>query len=364
MKKTALLIAALATAAAASAQIEVTPTGRILVGELGNSTSLGQKSAGVAGADTGLIVGLEKVQPDTLASVNVLGPKANNSGGYITFGDKRQVSIGEYGEYDSDILYMIGEYGLKYKNNNGIVFEIGKDAGASFNFNCDVRANGVLLSSDSRLKTDVEEIADVTSDLRSITPVSYRLSDAGRAAKASAEAAGEIKGSVPDSRLRYGFVAQEVKEVLPALVHEDADGYLSVDYIGFIPLLVDAVRNLSAKVEEQEETIAELSAPAVQRTRRNSGVEGPAEVKASLSQNRPNPFSVSTVTECTLPETVASAELRVYDLQGKQLMKFGIEGRGKTSVGIDGSSLQPGMYIYALIADGEEIDSKRMILTD
>ena len=33
MKKTALLIAALATAAAASAQIEVTPTGRILVGE-------------------------------------------------------------------------------------------------------------------------------------------------------------------------------------------------------------------------------------------------------------------------------------------------------------------------------------------
>ena len=34
------------------------------------------------------------------------------------------------------------------------------------------------------------------------------------------------------------------------------------------------------------------------------------------------------------------------------------------SLEFDGCELQPGMYIYALILDGVEIDSKRMILTD
>jgi glycogen debranching enzyme len=31
---------------------------------------------------------------------------------------------------------------------------------------------------------------------------------------------------------------------------------------------------------------------------------------------------------------------------------------------IEGSSLRPGMYIYTLICDNKEIDSKRMILTN
>ena len=56
-------------------------------------------------------------------------------------------------------------------------------------------------------------------------------------------------------------------------------------------------------------------------------------------------------------------DLQKY-LQGKQVMKLAVEGRGSTSVTVDGSTLAAGMYIYALIADGREIDSKRMILTD
>ena len=31
---------------------------------------------------------------------------------------------------------------------------------------------------------------------------------------------------------------------------------------------------------------------------------------------------------------------------------------------INGSELQPGLYIYTLVADGKEVDTKRMILTE
>lgn len=83
-----------------------------------------------------------------------------------------------------------------------------------------------------------------------------------------------------------------------------------------------------------------------------------------LMQNRPNPFNIATTIECTLPESVGYAFLCIYDLQGKQVSRIDLNEQGHISTVIDASTLQPGMYTYALIVDGQNIDSKRMILTD
>ncbi len=56
----------------------------------------------------------------------------------------------------------------------------------------------------------------------------------------------------------YGLIAQEVQKVFPELVQEGGDGYLSVNYIELIPLLIQAVQELSAKVENQNKQIKEL----------------------------------------------------------------------------------------------------------
>lgn len=53
----------------------------------------------------------------------------------------------------------------------------------------------------------------------------------------------------------------------------------------------------------------------------------------------------------------------IYDMQGTQIRRIEIVDRGKSCVTLQGSELSAGMYIYSLIADGKEIDSKRMILT-
>ena len=50
----------------------------------------------------------------------------------------------------------------------------------------------------------------------------------------------------------YGFIAQEVQEVLPHVVKESSNGYLGVDYIQFIPLLVKEVKDLKTRVNELE----------------------------------------------------------------------------------------------------------------
>jgi len=40
---------------------------------------------------------------------------------------------------------------------------------------------------------------------------------------------------------------------------EDEDGILSVDYIGLIPVLVEAIKEQQVKIEELEEKVAKLS---------------------------------------------------------------------------------------------------------
>ena len=64
----------------------------------------------------------------------------------------------------------------------------------------------------------------------------------------------------------------------------------------------------------------------------------------------------------TVPETWA-ATVMIYNLEGKQMKNIQVHDRGKVSVKISGSELSAGMYLYALIADGKVVDTKRMILT-
>ena len=47
----------------------------------------------------------------------------------------------------------------------------------------------------------------------------------------------------------------------------------------------------------------------------------------------------------------------------KQINEMNISERGKVSLTIEGYSLEAGIYLYSLIADGQVIDTKRMILT-
>ena len=85
---------------------------------------------------------------------------------------------------------------------------------------------------------------------------------------------------------------------------------------------------------------------------------------ATLSQNIPNPFNQSTKINMYLPADITKAVLYVYTMQGVQIDKFEIYERGDTFITIEGHTLKAGMYLYTHIADGKEVDTKKMILTN
>jgi hypothetical protein len=161
----------------------------------------------------------------------------------------------------------------------------------------------------------------------------------------------------------FGFLAQELKEVFPELVTVDAKGNHFVNYIGLIPLIVEALKEQKQEIEELKK---ECGRPVqrIEHEQTAAGLSVGETGNAALFQNNPNPFSQSTQIKYYLPQNTGTAYLCIYDLQGKQLKQLAIAEHGEGAKIISASEFSAGIYLYALIADGKEIDVKRMILTE
>lgn len=91
-----------------------------------------------------------------------------------------------------------------------------------------VRANTVVGESDRRLKTNIAPISNATKKVAALSGVTFDWKRDGSAG--------------------MGFIAQEFKRVLPALVTEDADGMMGVEYGPVVALLVEALKETNARV--------------------------------------------------------------------------------------------------------------------
>jgi hypothetical protein len=95
-------------------------------------------------------------------------------------------------------------------------------------------------TSDQRLKDNVIAIEDPLAKVLSISGNTYTWN----------EKSGKEGNDV-------GVIAQEILEVLPEAVTTRDNGYLAVDYHKIVPLLVEAIKELSAKVENLEQKLTD-----------------------------------------------------------------------------------------------------------
>ncbi len=56
--------------------------------------------------------------------------------------------------------------------------------------------------------------------------------------------------SVLDIKEDVGFIAQDVQKVIPELVRENKNGMLSMRHQGIAPILLEAIKELKAEIEE------------------------------------------------------------------------------------------------------------------
>ena len=86
----------------------------------------------------------------------------------------------------------------------------------------------VFQSSDERLKSNILTVTDGLSKVVSSRGVTFDK----------------------DGTNQYGVIAQEIQKVLPEVVSEDNNGYLSVNYNGIVGVLIEAIKELKNEVDD------------------------------------------------------------------------------------------------------------------
>jgi len=168
-------------------------------------------------------------------------------------------------------------------------------------------------------------------------------------------------------RIQSGLLAQEVEQVIPeAVFTNDSTKIKSLAYSAIIPYLVEAIKEQQSQIQNLKSELDSLKDQLVANNTISSSLfEVTPEtsiVRATLDQNIPNPFNKETTIGCYIPEKSNSSILYNYSVNGTKLHELSINGKGKQFVTINGDSFDSGIYLYKLVIDGKEVDTRKMIL--
>jgi Chaperone of endosialidase/Secretion system C-terminal sorting domain len=215
----------------------------------------------------------------------------------------------------------------------------------------DVLANGVVLSSDKRFKKEINNLTNAMDKIRQLRPTTYYFD-------------GE---KFPERHFstgkQYGFIAQELEQVMPELAAQTNDGYYAVNYTMLIPVLTEAIKEQDEVMQEQAATIARLSAEMAEMRSQFNDIKAGQQAGTlqgyRLEQNTPNPFSQGTVIAYAVPEGTTGATLNVYDLTGRTVKSFNLTD-GEGTVTLNAAGLSAGLYIYDLQVNGRQMLERKM----
>ena len=104
-------------------------------------------------------------------------------------------------------------------------------SGATATFTADCTAQNFYATSDGTLKTEIRQIEGAVAQCQKLRGVEFKWKQGA------------------DQRDQIGVIAQEVESVYPTLVAE-IDGHKRVDYSKLVGLLIEAVKELSAEIQE------------------------------------------------------------------------------------------------------------------
>ncbi len=104
------------------------------------------------------------------------------------------------------------------------------------------------------IKENITSISDGITKIKQLNPIYYTNK--------------QIGGINDTTTIKNGFLAHEVQSVIPTLVTGEKDafiddqgkGYQTLDYAGFTPTLVAALKEAIAKIETLETKVAALEA--------------------------------------------------------------------------------------------------------
>ena len=211
-----------------------------------------------------------------------LGSDPYRTGSKLSFGDygsvvnySSNVTVGEYGNYDSDALQLNGKYGIYLTSGGQGNYNV-----ALFTSSGDLELRGSVnsysssITSDERLKKNIKPCTNALQSILKLKGITYDFkTDSAemylaslrkvktiddKSAKDLLRSQKETEDKIKAAANQVGFSAQELQKVLPQLVVTGSNGLLAVNYIGVIPVLVESIKEQQAIIDAQKVTIDAL----------------------------------------------------------------------------------------------------------
>lgn len=191
--------------------------------------------------------------------------------------------------------------------------------------------------SDSSLKENIKGIPCALDKVLRLNGVTYNFKTI------TGTSADGHKYFMGHSSRQMGLIAQQVERVAPEVVSRTADGTKTVAYGNLVGLLVEAIKQEDARVNSLKHQLDSC----VLSNQLNHGLPSESDVSASIV--------------CSVPSPARQTKLLLFDINGRLQKTIQVEGKGRQEIKLQG--LADGMYYYSLIADGKEIETKRIILS-
>lgn len=359
MKKTLLSIILVVAPIALFAQLKVESNGKVIA-----RTKLMNNSYWGIGFQSGL------TSSSNSNNAAIYGKATANSGSvsYGVFGVAGSTSggagnFGVVGCVESSSTSGAGILGCNYDiSNTGLTGNYAGYFMGNAKVTGTMTVNSLVQTSDSRLKENIvslskrdESILSKVLDMN-VIEYNYKPMIPSLVLPDSVSTEDVIKKAGLDtSKKHYGVIAQELQELFPTLVDEDQDGYLGVNYVELVPVLVCAIQELKAELETIKGNGTERRAPSV------TGFSTAKATDNVLYQNTPNPFNEQTTIRFSLADDTRDASICIFDMTGEMLKKQSISS-GDSSIRVNGWELGEGMFLYSLIVNGQVIETKKMVI--
>ncbi|MCH8838239.1 MAG: tail fiber domain-containing protein [Candidatus Marinimicrobia bacterium] len=144
-----------------------------------------------------------------------------------------------------EALYLVTE---ENTNSDPVIYAMTYGTGRAAYFEGRIYTHGVDEPSDIRLKRNISTLNSALLHVQKLRGVQFEWN----------------REDYPDRNFKpgkqYGFIAQEVEQVLPELVREDQDGYKAVDYQKMTVFLVEALKEQQKQIEELSAAVTALQA--------------------------------------------------------------------------------------------------------